>query len=70
MGIAGRSIGQLFNLINFHEDQKSFSVFMTMYQIYNEKFFDLLNFNIHGTDAYTRMASQIPLKMLENEEGF
>ena len=43
---------------------------MTMYQIYNEKVYDLINFNIHGTDASTRMASQIPLKMLENEEGF
>lgn len=46
------------------------TVFMSMYQIYNEKIFDLLNFNIHGTDAGTKMASQLPLKMLEGDDGF
>ena len=41
-----------------------------MFQVYNEKVYDLLNFSVSGGDAQSRLQNQEPLKVSEHAEGF
>lgn len=62
-GVSIRAIDHLFsNLSPLHE------VHMTMFQIYNEKVYDLLNFNIHGNDSSNRVYQS--LKVTATDDTF
>ncbi len=69
-GIATRSIKQLFSIVGLRPEQEQIQVFFSMFQVYNEKVFDLLNFQVSGDDAASRLQNQVPLKVNEHSDGF